>query len=196
MKSGTKFLKETTVSNYSSRNSSVYDDPMNKNFVYGKLTIDFVNKINFQKEDKIIVDVGCGTGFGFEIIYEKLKKDKKKCIGIEPAKGMLELAKSKFKLDPSFSFYEGTFAKIPLEDKSVDKIISTLALHWVPSLDDSIKELKRISRPGLREYVNNKNIPTVKGGLGISVISTSKGLMTDKEAKQAGIGGEVICLVF
>ena len=60
----------------------------------------------------------------------------------------------------------------------------------------TIKELKRISRPGLREYVNNKNIPTVKGGLGISVISTNKGLMTDKEAKQAGIGGEVICLVF
>tara|TARA_B100001013_G_scaffold16049_1_gene9156 strand:+ start:99 stop:485 length:387 start_codon:yes stop_codon:yes gene_type:complete len=60
----------------------------------------------------------------------------------------------------------------------------------------TIKELKRISRPGLREYVNNKNIPTVKGGLGISVISTSKGLMTDKEAKEAGIGGEVICLVF
>lgn len=60
----------------------------------------------------------------------------------------------------------------------------------------TIKELKRISRPGLREYVSNKNIPTVKGGLGISVISTNKGLMTDKEAKQAGIGGEVICLVF
>ena len=60
----------------------------------------------------------------------------------------------------------------------------------------TIKELKRISRPGLREYVSNKNIPTVKGGLGISVISTNKGLMTDKEAQQAGIGGEVICLVF
>tara|TARA_Y100001949_G_C15729384_1_gene218721 strand:- start:85 stop:471 length:387 start_codon:yes stop_codon:yes gene_type:complete len=60
----------------------------------------------------------------------------------------------------------------------------------------TIKELKRISRPGLREYVSNKKIPTVKGGLGISVISTNKGLMTDKEAKQAGIGGEVICLVF
>lgn len=60
----------------------------------------------------------------------------------------------------------------------------------------TIKEFKRISRPGLREYVSNKNIPTVKGGLGISVISTNKGLMTDKEAQQAGIGGEVICLVF
>ena len=144
MNSNTKFLKEATVSNYSSRNSSVYDDPMNKNFVYGKLTVDFVNQINFEKEEKIIADIGCGTGFAFEIVYEKLKKNSKKCIGIEPAKGMLELAKNKFKSDSNFSFYEGTFAKVPLKDKSVDKIISTLALHWVPSLEDSIKELKRI----------------------------------------------------
>ena len=57
---------------------------------------------------------------------------------------MLELAKKKFKSDYNFSFYEGTFGKIPLKDKSVDKVVSTLALHWVPSLDDSIKELKRV----------------------------------------------------
>ena len=68
-----KLLKKATVSNYSSRNSSVYDDPMNKNFVYGKLTVDFVNQINFEKEEKIIADIGCGTGFAFEIVYEKLK---------------------------------------------------------------------------------------------------------------------------
>ena len=60
----------------------------------------------------------------------------------------------------------------------------------------AIKELKRISRPGLREYVTNRSIPSVKGGLGISIVSTNKGLMTDKEAKEAGIGGEVICSVF
>lgn len=59
-----------------------------------------------------------------------------------------------------------------------------------------IQELKRISRPGLREYVDNKDIPLVKGGLGISVISTNKGLMTDAEAREAGIGGEVVCSVF
>ena len=144
MKSNTEFSKATTVSNYSSRNATVYDDPMNKNFVYGKLTIDFVNKISFEKKDETIADIGCGTGFAFEIVYEELKKNSKKCIGIEPAKGMLELAKNKFKSDSNFSFYEGTFAKVPLKDKSVDKIISTLALHWVPSLEDSIKELKRI----------------------------------------------------
>ena len=117
---------------------------MNKNFVYGELTIDFVNKIELKKTDKIIADIGCGTGFAFDIIYEKLKKNKIKCTGIEPAKGMLTLAKNKFKSDDNFSFYEGTFGKIPLKDKSVDKIISTLALHWVPSMIDSIKELKRI----------------------------------------------------
>ena len=59
-----------------------------------------------------------------------------------------------------------------------------------------IQELKRISKPGLREYVSNKNIPVTKGGLGISIVSTNKGLMTDQEAREAGIGGEVICSVF
>ena len=59
-----------------------------------------------------------------------------------------------------------------------------------------IKELKRISRPGLRRYVSLKDIPSVKGGLGVAIISTSKGLMTDKEARKAGMGGEIICSIF
>ena len=144
MKLNKKLLKKTIVVNYSSRNSSVYDDPINKNFVYGELTIDFVNKIKLKKTDKIIADIGCGTGFAFDIMYNTIKKKNLKCIGIEPAKGMLKLAKKKFKSESNFSFFEGTFGKIPLKDKSVDKIISTLALHWVPSLEDAIKELKRV----------------------------------------------------
>jgi len=59
-----------------------------------------------------------------------------------------------------------------------------------------IKELKRISKPGLRQYVRRQDIPIINGGLGISIISTSKGLMTDREAREAGLGGEVICSVF
>ena len=59
-----------------------------------------------------------------------------------------------------------------------------------------IKELKRISKPGLRQYSNKKEIPDVNGGLGIAVVSTNKGLMTDQEAKEAGLGGELICSVF
>ena len=59
-----------------------------------------------------------------------------------------------------------------------------------------IKEIKRLSKPGLREYVGKKDLPLVNGGLGIAVVSTSKGLMTDKEAREAGIGGELLCSVF
>ena len=59
-----------------------------------------------------------------------------------------------------------------------------------------IQELKRISKPGLREYVSSKNLPFTKGGLGISIVSTNKGLLTDHEAREAGVGGEVVCSVF
>ena len=59
-----------------------------------------------------------------------------------------------------------------------------------------IKDLKRISKPGLRRYSSNTEIPEINGGLGIAVVSTNKGLMTDQEAKEAGLGGELICSVF
>lgn len=59
-----------------------------------------------------------------------------------------------------------------------------------------ISGIKRISKPGLRVYVNKEEIPRVLGGLGIAVISTSKGILTDKEARQQGVGGEVICYVW
>ena len=59
-----------------------------------------------------------------------------------------------------------------------------------------ISGLKRISKPGLRVYANGTEIPRVLGGLGIAIISTSKGVLTDKEARNQGIGGEVICYVW
>jgi len=58
-----------------------------------------------------------------------------------------------------------------------------------------IEMIKRVSRPGLRVYKNKDELPKVIGGLGVAVISTSKGIMTDRDARQAGIGGEVICYV-
>ncbi|MDG6779180.1 30S ribosomal protein S8 [Thiomicrorhabdus sp. zzn3] len=58
-----------------------------------------------------------------------------------------------------------------------------------------IEMIKRVSRPGLRVYKNKDDLPEVIGGLGIALISTSKGIMTDREARKAGIGGEVICYV-
>ena len=59
-----------------------------------------------------------------------------------------------------------------------------------------IEKIQRVSRPGLRIYKGQKDIPSVSGGLGISIVSTSKGVMTDKAAREAGVGGEVICTVF
>ena len=59
-----------------------------------------------------------------------------------------------------------------------------------------IEELKRVSRPGLRQYKSVEQLPKVKGGLGVSIVSTNKGVMTDRAARAAGIGGEVLCTVF
>ena len=59
-----------------------------------------------------------------------------------------------------------------------------------------IEEIKRVSRPGLRIYKESSEIPSVRGGLGVAIVSTNKGVMTDKSARAAGIGGEVLCTVF
>ncbi|MDX8398969.1 MAG: 30S ribosomal protein S8, partial [Gallionellaceae bacterium] len=59
-----------------------------------------------------------------------------------------------------------------------------------------IESIKRISRPGLRQYRGSQDLPKVSGGLGIAIISTSKGVMTDRAAKAARTGGEVLCEVF
>ena len=60
----------------------------------------------------------------------------------------------------------------------------------------SISGLKKISRPGLKNYVSNDNLPRVLNGIGIAVISTSKGLLTDKQARKEAVGGEVICHIW
>ncbi|MDB9312273.1 30S ribosomal protein S8 [Spirulina sp. CS-785/01] len=59
-----------------------------------------------------------------------------------------------------------------------------------------ITTLKRVSRPGLRVYKNRKELPRVLGGIGIAIISTSSGIMTDREARQKGVGGEVLCYIW
>lgn len=59
-----------------------------------------------------------------------------------------------------------------------------------------IAELDRVSRPGLRSYVGKDELPSVRGGLGIAIVSTSKGVMTDRAARAAGVGGEILCTVF
>ncbi|NLW25469.1 MAG: 30S ribosomal protein S8 [Clostridia bacterium] len=74
--------------------------------------------------------------------------------------------------------------------------IIRIYLKYGPNRERVITGLKRISKPGLRVYCKKDEIPKVLGGLGIAIISTSKGIMTDKEARKAGLGGEVICYVW
>ena len=59
-----------------------------------------------------------------------------------------------------------------------------------------IAELDRVSRPGLRRYAGKDGLPTVRGGLGVAIVSTSRGVMTERAARAAGVGGEVLCTVF
>ena len=75
------------------------------------------------------------------------------------------------------------------------KPLLTIKLRYFEGLP-VIKQLKRLSRPGLREYSGFKDLPSVNGGLGVAIISTNKGLMTDQQAREAELGGEVICSVF
>jgi small subunit ribosomal protein S8 len=74
--------------------------------------------------------------------------------------------------------------------------ILRLTLRYLSDKRQVIHGLRRISKPGLRVYVKKDEIPRVLGGLGIAIISTSKGLMTDREARKQGLGGEVICYVW
>ena len=72
-----------------------------------------------------------------------------------------------------------------------------IALKYHPQTKTAaIKSIERISRPGLRKYVDVENMPRVLNGLGIAIISTSKGVITDKEAKELNVGGEVLCYVY
>ena len=72
-----------------------------------------------------------------------------------------------------------------------------IALKYHPeSKVSAIKGLKRISKPGLRQYCTHEEIPRVLNGLGIAIISTSKGIVTDKEARDMNVGGEVLCYVY
>ena len=87
--------------------------------------------------------------------------------------------------------------------KSVERIklengfeIIRVGLKYGAKREQVIKSIKRVSRPGRRAYVSNENLPRIHRGLGIAVVSTSKGLMVDREARKMGIGGEVVCEVW
>lgn len=90
---------------------------------------------------------------------------------------------------------EGYIAGYKIEDAEVGKNL-TLDLKFGPSRERSIAGLRRVSKPGLRVYAKNTNLPRVLGGLGIAILSTSSGLLTDRQAAKKGVGGEVLAYVW
>ena len=91
---------------------------------------------------------------------------------------------------------KGYILKYKFEDDSKQGVIK-IALKYDPSTKEpAIRSLERVSRPGLRQYASPVEFKRVKNGLGIAIVSTSKGVMTDKDAKAQNVGGEVLCYVY
>ncbi len=110
-------------------------------------------------------------------------------------KNEVSLPHSKAKENVAISLRNNGF----LQDVSVTDLSVGKQLHIVINLDGEnarITEIKRLSKPGRRAYTNAREIPVIKRGRGVLIISTSKGLMTGDEAKAKGVGGELICQVY
>ncbi len=90
---------------------------------------------------------------------------------------------------------EGFIEDFVQEGEGIKKHL-IISLKYKKNRQPIIKKLKRISKPGLRVYSNRKELPKVLGGIGIAIVSTSRGIMTDREARHQGIGGEVLCHVW
>lgn len=90
---------------------------------------------------------------------------------------------------------EGYIAGWSVEDARVGKTL-TLDLKFGPNRERSLAGVRRVSKPGLRVYAKSTNLPRVLGGLGVAILSTSSGLLTDREAQTKGVGGEVLAYVW
>ncbi len=90
---------------------------------------------------------------------------------------------------------EGYVAAIKVEDAEVGKTL-TIDLKYGPNRERSLAGIKRVSKPGLRVYAKSTELPRVLGGLGIAILSTSSGLLTDRQAAKKGVGGEVLAYVW
>lgn len=91
---------------------------------------------------------------------------------------------------------KGYILKYKFEEDTKQGLIKIALKYDAASKEPAIKSLERISRPGLRQYAKPAEIRRVKNGLGIAIVSTSRGVMTDKEARANNVGGEVLCYVY
>ena len=93
-------------------------------------------------------------------------------------------------------FDKGYILNYKFEENDSQGIIKVALKYDLAHKVNAIKKLKRVSRPGLRMYVGYRDMPRVLNGLGIAIVSTPRGVMTDKEARELKVGGEVLCYVY
>lgn len=110
---------------------------------------------------------------------------------------VVEIPSSKIKKEITKVLYDkGYIQSYRFDDSSVQGTIK-IALKYNPATKQSaIVNLQRVSKPGLRKYSHVENLPRVLNGLGIAILSTSKGVITEKEARNQNVGGEVLCYVY
>ena len=93
-------------------------------------------------------------------------------------------------------FDQGYILSYKFEDKTAQGSIKIALKYDKETKESVIKDIHRISKPGLRKYASSKDVPRILNGLGISIVSTSKGVMTGKQAQSENVGGEVLCYVY
>jgi len=110
---------------------------------------------------------------------------------------IVEIPASNVKKRMTEILYEkGYILKYKFEDDNKQGLIKIALKYDANTKEPAIKSLERISRPGLRQYAKPSEIRRVQNGLGIAIVSTSKGVMTDKEARTQNVGGEVMCNIY
>jgi small subunit ribosomal protein S8 len=114
---------------------------------------------------------------------------------IQARKETVACPRSNLKTEIARILNEEGFVNGVSETKENTQGVLSLALRW-SSQGNAIKGIRRVSRPGQRWYVGAKSMPKVRNGLGIAIVSTSRGVMTDRAARKLGVGGEVLCEVW
>ena len=110
---------------------------------------------------------------------------------------VVEIPASNFKKEiTKILFEQGYILSYKFDDTSVQGTIKIALKYDKDTKESVIKDIQRISKPGLRKYASSADLPRILNGLGIAIVSTSKGLMTGKKAKQLNVGGEVVCCVY
>lgn len=116
--------------------------------------------------------------------------------GIRASKGSVDCPNSKLKQRIAEILKQEGYLDAVSRQEDDRQGVLTVTLRYNDRKNSAISGLRRVSRPGQRRYVPAKDVSTVRNGLGIAIISTSRGVMTDRQARQLGVGGEVLCEVW